>query len=255
MKTMVMGALLLASCAVSAATMDDPASHEVLAAMARTSTWGHPDEFGEFVGMRYYASGDYAKAMKYFDMGARYADKLSQLSIGLMYLNGEGVEKNPVMAYAWLSLAAERNYPRYVATRDAVGKQLDAGQRAQASEVLAQLSSEYGDEVAKRRLERELRQTRTTMTGSLVGYGSSYTGSLTYAQFVASAGANVLGRMGANAMPPCGARSIDGAPITGCDNLFVSWRWDPKQYFDVRDATWMGTVTVGDLQQQGTTNH
>ena len=77
--------------ATHAASMDDKASQEVLMAMGRTSTWGHPDEFGEFAGMSYYASGDYAKAMESFKLGARYADKLSQLSIGLMYLHGEGV--------------------------------------------------------------------------------------------------------------------------------------------------------------------
>ena len=86
--------------AAHAATMEDKASQEVLAAMERTSTWGHPDQYGEFVGMQAYAGKDYARAMKYFEMGARYADKLSQLSIGLMYLQGEGVARDPVTAYA-----------------------------------------------------------------------------------------------------------------------------------------------------------
>jgi TPR repeat protein len=45
-----------------------------------------------------------------------YADKPSQLSIGFLYLNGEGVEKDPVTALAWFELASERGYPMYVAT-------------------------------------------------------------------------------------------------------------------------------------------
>lgn len=251
MKTQWIGILVVAVLPLSlvtshAASMDDKASQKVLAAMDRTSTWGHPDQYGEFVGMRAYASGNYAKAMKYFEIGARHADKLSQLSIGLMYLHGEGVAKNPVTAYAWLALAAERKFPRYVATRDAVWNQLDASQRQQGSVLLDQLSGEYGDAVAKPRMERALREARTGMTGSLVGYGAPEVSSLTLAQFAAANPS--LGDF-TGPLPSCGAESIDGAPITGCGNIYVAWRWDPKQYFRIRDAAWSGTVTVGELEQ------
>lgn len=242
---LVLAVFPLSPAAAQVASMEDKSSRDVLAAMSRTSTWGHPDEYGEFVGMQAYASGDYAKALQYFEMGARYADKLSQLSIGLMYLNGEGVATDPVMAYAWLALAAERKYPRYVATRDAVWKQLDDRQRELAVAQLKQLSGEYGDVVAKPRMERALREARTEMTGSLVGYGAPQVSTLTAAQFGADTGLDKL----AGPLPSCGAHSIDGAPITGCGNIYVAWRWDPKQYFRIRDAVWFGTVTVGDPEQ------
>lgn len=251
MKTQWIGIMLVAVVPLSldtahAASMEDKASRDVLAAMDRTSTWGHPDQYGEFVGMQAYAGGEYAKAMKYFEMGARYADKLSQLSIGLMYLRGEGVAKDPVTAYAWLALAAERKFPRYMATRDAVWNQLDDGQRQRASALLDQLSGEYGDAVAKPRMERALREARTEMTGSLLGYGASEVSSVTVAQMAAVDPS--LARF-SGPLPACGAASIDGAPITGCGNIYVAWRWDPKQYFRVRDAAWYGTVTVGELEQ------
>ena len=247
--------LLLATGAgnAAAASMDDPASRDVLAAMQRTSTMGHPDEFGEFAGMRYYADGNYAKAMDYFKLGARYADKLSQLSIGLMYLHGEGVERDPATAYAWLSLAAERNYPRYVATRDELWKELNASQRAQATATLTQLSAEYGDAVAKPRMARELRQGRSEMTGSYLGFGDSNVHSLTPAQ-LAAASPGFAYALGPSAMPQCGAKSIEGAPITGCGNLYVAWRWDAKEYFRIRDAAWTGTVKVGDAEKAGVPN-
>lgn len=98
---------------------------QTLEAMKNASTWGHPDLFGMTVGMRRYADHQYRTALHYFEIGARYADKLSQLSIGLMHLNGEGTPKNPVIAYAWFDLAAERGYPSFVATRD----ELKAGSR------------------------------------------------------------------------------------------------------------------------------
>jgi len=238
--------------AAHAATMEDKASQEVLAAMERTSTWGHPDQYGEFVGMQAYAGKDYARAMKYFEMGARYADKLSQLCIGLMYLQGEGVARDPVTAYAWLALAAERKFPRYLATREDVWKQLDDSQRQRASVLLDRLLGEYGDAVAKPRMERALREARTGMTGSLVGYGAPEVSSLTMAQFAAANAS--LGRLG-GALPTCGSRSIDGAPITGCGNIYVAWRWDPRQYFRIRDAVWYGTVTVGALEQNRDATH
>lgn len=252
--SMVAALVLMSPGTTRAATMDDKASQEVLAAMGRTSTWGHPDESGEFAGMSYYASGDYAKAMESFKSGARYADKLSQLSIGLMYLHGEGVAKDPVAAYAWLALAAERKFPRYIATRDEVWKSLDEDQRQQAIALFNQLSGEYGDAVAKVRMERALREARTKMTGSLVGYGDSGVSSVTTAQF-ASGNPGLESKWGSSAMPACGARSIDGSPITGCGSLYVAWRWDPRQYFRIRDAAWTGTVTVGDLQKSDGLTH
>lgn len=234
--------------AASAASIDDKASREVLAAMDRTSTWGHPDEQGEFQGMHYYASGNYARAMEGFLSGARYADKLSQLSIGLMYLNGEGVAKDPVKAYAWVALASERQYPAYLVTRDGIWNSLGEDQRAQAKALLDQLMPEYGDAVAKVRMERALRMARTEMTGSYVGYGSSATVQMTPAQFVANMGGGAAQRW-KGALPPCGAKTIDGGPITGCGNsLYAQWRWDPREYFRVRDATWFGTVKVGNFE-------
>jgi len=222
--------------------MQDKTSQEVLAAMSNSSTWGHPDEYGEFTGMQRYAAGNFKAAMKYFLIGARYADKLSQLSIGLMYLNGQGVSRDPVAAFAWIAIAAERKYPQFLATRDAVWAQLDASQREQAKLLVEKLYAEYGDPVAKHRMTLRLRWARTQQTGSYLGFGSDSVASVTPAQFFAG------GNKGSGAFPACGAKTIGGAPITGCGNIYASWRWDPKQYFEVRDREWTGHVSVGALQ-------
>lgn len=136
----------------------DAQTERVLTAMDNASTWGHPDLFGEFAGMRHFSEGDYKGAMKYFKIGARYADKLSQLSIGLMYENGNGVEKDPVTACAWLAMAAERKYPSFVQTRDRVCLGLTPAQHDRAVAVLQKLMPEYGDAVAKRRMTLALRE-------------------------------------------------------------------------------------------------
>lgn len=214
----------------------DKASQEVLTAMSLSSTWGHPDEFGEFTGMQRYAAGNFKAAMKYFLIGARYADKLSQLSIGLMYLNGQGVNKDPVEAFAWIAIAAERKYPEFLATRDKIWAQLDAQQREQAKARLEVLYPEYGDTTAKHRMALMLRWNRTKLTGSYLGFGSDSVSSLTADQY-----------NGNGPRPPCGAKTIGGAAITGCGNIYASWRWDPKQYFQARDREWQGTVSVGTM--------
>src|SRR5262249_48095794 len=47
--------------------LDDPSVQKTLRGMADASTWYHPDQFGEFAGMRHYAHHEYKSAMKYFD--------------------------------------------------------------------------------------------------------------------------------------------------------------------------------------------
>jgi hypothetical protein len=116
------------------------------------STSGRPDQYYELLGKRQYFAGKYAQAMESFKTAALYADKVSQISVGLMYLHGQGVKADPATAYAWLAVAAERNDPRYVATRDQVWAQLDAQQRESAKRLADRLSREYGDVSAEPRL-------------------------------------------------------------------------------------------------------
>jgi hypothetical protein len=241
-----LAATATAATSQTGAPLGDKQSQEVLAAMNRTPTDGHPDQYSEFTGMQRYAAGDYQGAMKYFRMGAYYADKLSQLSIGLMYLNGEGVQKDPVTAFAWTALAAERKYPQFLATRDSIWAALDAQQRAQAKSLVESLYAEYGDAQAMPRMAKVLRWNRTHQTGSMLGFGSESVASLTPSQFMASG--QLPPGFGSGSMPACGAKTIGGAPMTGCGNIYVAWRWDPKLYFQERDGEWKGTVSVGALQ-------
>ena len=208
----------------------DPQIKKIITGMNNASTWGHPDLFGEYAGMRLYSEGHYKSAIQYFKYGARYADKLSQLSIGLMYENGQGVAKDPVTACAWLALASERKFPSFIATRDRVCEALTPTQHDQAVAVLDKLMPEYGDAVAKKRMVRALEMAKTQGTGSRLGFDSGiYTGGV---------------------KQDCGGQTAGDAPIAGCGStdFWSPWRWDPKKYFAARDAKWRGTVTVGSLQ-------
>ncbi|MBN8886922.1 MAG: sel1 repeat family protein [Rudaea sp.] len=216
--------------------LDDPGVQKTLRAMANASTWYHPDIFGMTVGMRRYAHKDYAGALKYFEIGSYYADKLSQLSTGLMYMNGEGVKKDPVTAYAWLDLAAERDYPEFVSTRDNLKAELSPEQLAQATEMRKKLSERYGDAVAKPRMAQQLRQGQTEITGSRTGFDS---------------GANHIATN-----THCGPALVIGGrtiPQVGCGSvdMYARDNWDPDKYFAGRDREWKATVTVGSLEEQG----
>lgn len=210
----------------------DATIDRLITAMNNSSTWGHPDLFGEFAGMRLYYEGHYKAAIKYFKYGARYADKLSQLSIGLMYENGRGVAKDPVTACAWIALAAERKFPTFIATRNRVCEALTPAQHDQAVAVLDKLMPIYGDKVAKKRMVRALAQARTEMTGSRTGFNY---------------GIETVGTS-----KSCGGPVIQGTTMAGCGSMdfWSPWRWDPKKYFAARDAHWRGVVTVGSLEKQ-----
>lgn len=202
---------------------ETPEIKQMLGAMDKATTWHHPDQFGERAGLRHLFAGEYAKALKFFRIGARYADKLSQASIGMMYLNGRGVSKDPAISCAWLTLAAERKYPSFVIARNRVCGALSSAQHKRAAGRYAELVPRYGDKVAKKRMALQLKTGRTVMTGTRVGFDYGVE--------------SVSG-------------ATDGMPRLNFANkdFWAAWRWEPKKYFASRDAMWFGTVTVGPLQ-------
>ncbi|WP_147292884.1 tetratricopeptide repeat protein [Dyella psychrodurans] len=231
-----------------------------LESMSESSTEGHPDLHGQFGGLIRYEKGDYAGAMKYFLVGARYADKVSQMCIGMMYFYGQGVAKDPATAYAWMALSAERNYPKFVATRDDVWAQINPEQREKANEILKQLTTEYGDAVAKPRMIAQLQQAKLHMTGSLAGFDNNVA-AVSLAQFSLNLGVSGstprnrdisgIGAAGLDAgdpLPRCDLGTVEGGAITGCGDFWAGNRWNSSKYFKATDSFWNATVTVGPLQ-------
>jgi hypothetical protein len=217
--------------------LNDPEVQRALQAMADTSTWFHPDLFGEYTGMRRYAHHQYQAALKYFEIGAFYADKMSQLSLGLMYMNGEGTPKDPVTAYAWLDLAAERDYPDFIATRDTLKARLTPGQLERAIALRGKLAEKYGDAVAKHRLLVQIRQ------GVLQGVPQS--GSRTGFEH---------GNYWRKTTPNCEPTAAAGRkplPVTCGKSVFANPQWDPDLYFAWRDSEYNARVSVGAVQEAG----
>jgi hypothetical protein len=234
------------------ATSDGPSNADILKAMDIVDTWGHPDLFGEFAGMKRYAKGDYKAAMPYFQNAARYADKPSQLAIGLMYVNGLGVAKSLPTGCAWLKLAAERGYSRFVATYNVNCAQLTPAQHQQMETELAKLLPEFGDKVAKQRMATQLRLAYSSRTGSHVGFdaGAEVHGGADMA-FGATVVAGSAPRNCNKEVAYAGGLAL---PTKGCTGSGYWSRdyWDPDTYFKERDAQWRGTVTVGEAETVAT---
>ncbi|QKK03311.1 MAG: sel1 repeat family protein [Pseudomonadota bacterium] len=119
---------------------------------------------------RAYAAGMHETALMHYLEAARWADKFAQYNVGVMHLRGEGTEFDPVRAWAWLELSAERDYPQFVETADDLYAMLDEQQRQQARAIYEQeLVPRYGDAVKVPRVQRAMRRELRGATGSRTG--------------------------------------------------------------------------------------
>lgn len=171
MKARMAGTLLVAALAtlpVGAAMATSGYDAAVMNSEAYRFT--HADLRWRAAGEEAYAQKDMRAAWQHFERAARYADKPSQAMIASMLWNGDGIAQDRALAYAWADLAAERHYPRFIATREQYWNALSEAERARAIEVGQKVYDEFGDKAAKPRLEQELiRERRNNTTGSRVG--------------------------------------------------------------------------------------
>lgn len=59
------------------------------------------------VGYDAYSRGHFAKAAKWFRKAAQAGNVTAQDSLGVMHANGEGVQRDYVLAYMWFGIAME----------------------------------------------------------------------------------------------------------------------------------------------------
>lgn len=72
------------------------------------ATHAHADDYED--GMAAARAGDYAGAAQAWRVGAKGGDARAQFGLGVLCLEGKGVEKDPARAAAWFEAAAERGY-------------------------------------------------------------------------------------------------------------------------------------------------
>lgn len=167
----VLGALLLASTAwaepppleLTKASFLEIDEHVV-------GAQGRPNEQARWRGLKSYVQGNHADAIDQFRRAAFNADKFSQHYLSLMHWHGVGTPRDPVEAYIWSDLAAERGSRKLLAVREKMWSKLTPAEQAQVPVRGAEFYARYGDDVAKPRVETIMRQFARDMTGSRVGY-------------------------------------------------------------------------------------
>lgn len=189
----------------------------------------HPDLRWRREGLHDFGNERYREAIGHFRHAARYADKASQAMLAEMHWKGLGVPQDRAMGYIWMDLAAERMYPNFLILRERYWAELDEATRREAIERGQALYGEFGDDVAKPRLEKVLRRERRKITGSRVGF----VGNLTI-------------------IPQTGPFAGTGMTIRG-DTLYAKEYWEPEKYWALQDTIWKnpprGEVEVGEIQQ------
>ncbi len=185
----------------------------------------HPDLRWRKAGLESYEEGRLTEAFNHFKRSARYADKGAQAMVAEMLWKGEGVAADRATAYAWMDLAAERNYKDFAKLREYYWSQLDAADRERALDMGAQVYAEFGDEVAKPRLAQKLDEGRRQITGSRTGF-----------------------KGGLTVMIPTNGRWV----TLDAEQYYKDQFWHPEQYFEWQDQVWKdpyrGTVEVGEVQ-------
>ena len=96
-------------------------------------------------------------------------DKYAQYMIGFMYETGIVVERDPVQAAAWYSLAAERGTPEFVAVRRKLAHSFSADEEIAAQVRFRELRGEYGDLIVLLNLIRSDVRLLRSRTGSRIG--------------------------------------------------------------------------------------
>lgn len=137
-------------------------------ALVTTGAWAqdytklYPDGPALQKGKAAAARGKYDTAHKFYLDAAAYGSKEAQKLIGLQYLDGQGVDADAALAYAWVKLANSagddmRIKKAYVELADA----LDDGVKTEAEKHYSKLAKDYSDEKALKKrkswVRRELR--------------------------------------------------------------------------------------------------
>ena len=190
---------------------------------------GHPDLDARKRGMDAIGRQHYGTARTAFLRAARYGDKPSQAMLGEIYWKGLGVERDPVLGYVWMFLAAQRGYHDFRAWSEVYWQGLSIAQRQQAQVRGQAILEAYGDTVAVPRLERVMRRERGKATGSML----EHTGQLMT------------------------ITSYDTTPPRGIsvEAFYADMYWKPAQYRQLQDRLWKAPlykrVDVGPVENVG----
>lgn len=94
--------------------------------------------------IRYWNKQAYTDAFPLAYKAARWGEKLPQLMLGLMYLQGMGTEPDPVKGLAWLTLAEESGWHRWEELADRAREAVTPEERRAGEALAEELRPWYG---------------------------------------------------------------------------------------------------------------
>lgn len=130
-----------------------------------------PGDYYYCLGAQNYGTEHTEAAQRFFKEAAGWASKPAQYVLGIMALNGDHQPMDRPLAYAWFTLAAERNTPRFVQPRDQLKAVLKPDELRRAEAYLADMRHTYADAVAAPRAETRYRDGMAMLKDKA---GSSY---------------------------------------------------------------------------------
>ena len=86
-------------------------------------------------GLDVYNKGDFITALKEWKPLAKQGFTKAQSHLGVMYVNGEGLLKDAVIAYAWLNIAAANGQTEAANMREVLSGRLSSEQIAEAQKL------------------------------------------------------------------------------------------------------------------------
>ena len=104
----------------------------------KAAAQGHPEAQVNLGILLVYGRGvtqDYKIAAYWLRLSANQGNDLAQRKLGLMYERGDGVQQDYVRAYMWYSLGAAKGVEAGARLRDAIAKQMDPDQIAEAQQL------------------------------------------------------------------------------------------------------------------------
>ncbi|ACV26483.1 TonB family protein [Kangiella koreensis] len=102
--------------------------------------------------IEHYEEGAYKQAFMWFRSLAEIGHKGAQFNLGVMYLEGTGVETDPVKAYAWIKLS-DKKEKKERAFLNEIRQKLNAEQQKEADFFFNSLDKSFSEEALKLALE------------------------------------------------------------------------------------------------------
>jgi hypothetical protein len=89
---------------------------------------------------------DYENGIENLIKASEMGNKVTQFTLGLLYLDGKGVEQDFTKAYLWINVAAEAKEKKWRDTRDKLRSALSDEQAAALAPFVDEYIEKYGTE-------------------------------------------------------------------------------------------------------------